>query len=34
MEHTVKAGETSIMPSEVPHSLDARENFQDVIDRS
>nr|WP_252894493.1 cupin domain-containing protein [Veillonella denticariosi] len=30
-EHTVKAGETLIMPSEVPHSLDARENFKMLL---
>lgn len=31
VEHTVKAGETLIMPSEVPHSLDARENFKMLL---
>lgn len=31
MEHNVKAGETLIMPSEVPHSLDARESFKMLL---
>ena len=31
VEHTVKAGETLIMPSEVPHSLDARESFKMLL---
>ena len=31
VEHNVKAGETLIMPSEVPHSLDARENFKMLL---
>ena len=30
-EHNVKAGETLIMPSEVPHSLNARENFKMLL---
>ena len=30
-KHNVKAGETLIMPSEVPHSLDARENFKMLL---
>ena len=30
-EHNVKAGETLIMPSEVPHSLDARESFKMLL---
>ena len=31
VEHNVKAGETLIMPSEVPHSLDAQENFKMLL---
>ena len=31
VEHNVKAGETLIMPSEVPHSLNARENFKMLL---
>ena len=30
-EHNVKTGETLIMPSEVPHSLDARESFKMLL---
>lgn len=30
-EHIVKAGETLVMPSEMPHSLDARENFKMLL---
>ena len=31
VEHNVKTGETLIMPSEVPNSLDARENFKMLL---
>ena len=34
VEHNVKAGETLIMPSEVPHSLNAPRKLQDAVDRS